>query len=120
MNNKKVHSATSNYYQLWHQRLGHMGKSKFLELKKKNKKIKKNKVDDINLINNIILSENICEACMFRKQARSFFQNSEVRAVVVYSTRVLPCSFDVMGSVPANIVKKKKKKKKRCQPEVRG
>ena len=115
MNNKKVHSATNNYYQLWHQRLGHMGKSKFLELKKK-----KNKVDDINLINNIILSENICEACMFRKQARSFFQNSEVRAVVVYSTRVLPCSFDVMGSVPANIVKEKKKKKKRCLPEVRG
>ena len=86
MNNKKVHSATNNNYQLWHQRLGHMGKSKFFELKKKIKKKKTKKmVDDINLINNIILNENICEACMFGKQARSLFQNSKVRAVVIYS-----------------------------------
>ena len=65
-------------------------------------------VDDINLINSIILSENICEACMFGKQARSFFQNSEVRAVVVYSLEYYPVVYDVMGSVPANIVKEKK------------
>ena len=30
-------------------------------------------VDDINLINSIIMNENICEACMFGKQARLFF-----------------------------------------------
>ena len=90
MSNKTVDSATNNNDQLWHQhRLGHMSKSKFLELKKKKKKyikIKINKmVDDINLINSIILNKNICEACMFGKQARSLFQNSEVRAVVIYS-----------------------------------
>ena len=66
MSDKIVDSATNNNDQLWHQhRLGHMGKSKFLEFKKM--------VDDINLINSIILNENICEVCMFGKQARSFF-----------------------------------------------
>ena len=47
MSNKIVDGATNNNDQLWHQhRLGHMGKSKFLELKKKIKikmKIKINK-----------------------------------------------------------------------------
>ena len=76
MSNKIVDGATNNNDQLWHQhRLGHMGKSKFLELKKNKKSKNKNKqmVDDINLINSIILNENICEACLFGKQARSFF-----------------------------------------------
>ena len=80
MNNKKVHSTTNNNYQLWRQRLGHMGKSKLLELKNKQM------VDDINPDNNnIIPNENICEACIFRQQARLPFQKSKVGAVVVYS-----------------------------------
>ena len=73
ISNKRVFSTTSNSYQLWHQRLGHMGRSKFLE--SKNKEM----VNDIDLINNIIPNDNICEVCIFGKQARLPFQKSKVK-----------------------------------------
>ena len=63
INNKRVYNAVGNNYEIWHQRLGHMGKSKFLELK--NKRM----VDDINLIDNIMPNDKLCEACIFGKQA---------------------------------------------------
>ena len=80
-----------------------MGKSKFLELKNKQM------INDINLINNIIPNENICEACIFGQQARLPFQKSKVGVVVVYSLEYYPVVNDVMGSVLANWVKEKKK-----------
>ena len=50
-----------------------MGRSKFLELKNKQM------VDEINLINNIIPNDDICEACIFGKQARLPIQKSKVK-----------------------------------------
>lgn len=41
-------------------RLGHIGKSKFLQLKSKQM------IDDINYIDKIIPNDNLCEACINR------------------------------------------------------
>lgn len=51
-------------------RLGHIGRSKFLELKSKQT------IDDINHIDKIIPNDNLCEACINGKQARLLFEKA--------------------------------------------
>lgn len=71
VNHKRVYTAVNNNYELWHQRLGHMGKSKFLELKDKRM------VDDVKLINNIMPNDNICEACIFGNKHVYLFKRAK-------------------------------------------
>lgn len=59
-------------YQLWHERLGHIGKSKFLELKNKQM------VEDMNQISQVVPNDNsLCEACINGKQTRLPFNKSK-------------------------------------------
>lgn len=58
-------------YELWHQRLGHISKNKFLKLK--SNKI----VDDIIHIESIIPSDSLCEACINGKQTRLSFNKAK-------------------------------------------
>lgn len=51
-------------------RLGHIGKSKFLQLKSKQM------IDDINYIDKIIPNDNLCEACINSKQAGLLFEKA--------------------------------------------
>uniref|UniRef100_A0A6V7JW40 Integrase catalytic domain-containing protein n=1 Tax=Bracon brevicornis TaxID=1563983 RepID=A0A6V7JW40_9HYME len=56
-------NANKNTYQLWHARLGHIGSSKFLQIKRNNN------LYQSNLPNNINPIEELCEACVYGKQA---------------------------------------------------
>lgn len=51
-------------------RLGHIGRSKFLEMKSKQT------IDDINHIDKIIPNDNLCEACINGKRARLLFEKA--------------------------------------------
>lgn len=57
-----------NGYRLWHERLGHISKAKFLEIKTKNM------FEDIDLISNVLPDNVLCEACINGKQARLRFE----------------------------------------------
>lgn len=54
-------------YEVWHQRLGHISKNKFIELKRYKM------IQDINLIDEIVPNDNLCEACIEGKQTRMPF-----------------------------------------------
>ncbi|CAK9796153.1 Copia protein [Anthophora plagiata] len=69
--NSQIHNAIINNYELWHKRLGHIGKDKFLELKDKQM------VDDIEYIEKVIPTNNLCEACINGKQARLPFEKAK-------------------------------------------
>ncbi len=56
-----------NDYKIWHQRLGHISKNKFLLLRNKQM------VSDVNLIGSISVYDDLCEACIAGKQARKPF-----------------------------------------------
>lgn len=56
-------------YNLWHKRLGHMSKEKFIQLQKKSM------VYDVSLLQKINLNNDFCEACKIGKQARLSSKN---------------------------------------------
>jgi len=62
-----ANAAKNNNYSLWHERLGHSSKGKFLEIKTKNM------FDDTDLLNNIKPENELREACVKGKQARLSF-----------------------------------------------
>ena len=64
--NKTAYNTVSQItnYMLWHQRLGHIGHSKFTKLKSMQM------VDDIDLIHNVKPNNTLCEACIEGKMAR--------------------------------------------------
>lgn len=64
-------------YRLWHERLGHISKDKFNELKSKEMFF------DVDLIKNVQPSDNICEACLNGKQARFSFKKTKNKDNVV-------------------------------------
>lgn len=64
-------SSNKNGYELWHQRLGHVSKIKFLDLKNKNM------IDDVQQIDTIIPNDEICEACINGKQTRLPFNHEK-------------------------------------------
>lgn len=53
-----------NQFDLWHNRLGHISKTKFLQIQKKNM------MGDMRLIKNVHPSNDICEFCLIGKQTR--------------------------------------------------
>lgn len=64
----KIHREASGNYKLWHKRLGHIGKSKFLEIKTKKM------FNDSERLDNVMPDDNLCESCIYGKQARLPFQ----------------------------------------------
>ncbi|CAK9821259.1 Copia protein [Anthophora retusa] len=72
--NFQINHIVNNNYELWHKRLGHMGRSKFLELKNKQM------VDDIEYIDKIVPNDNLCEACINDKQARLPFEKAKEKS----------------------------------------
>lgn len=67
----QVYSNMSSNYDLWHQRLGHIGKSKFLELKNKQM------INDVGQIAQVTPNDGLCEACVKGKQARLPFEKAK-------------------------------------------
>lgn len=66
--------TNQNMYKLWHERLGHISKGKLMEIKRHNM------FEDIDLLNNIQIGTEVCEACVNGKQARlpfAKFKNKE-------------------------------------------
>lgn len=55
-------------FRLWHERLGHVSLGKFLEIKKDNL------FYETNLLNNVKLNNELCEACVNGKQSRLKFE----------------------------------------------
>lgn len=63
-------------YELWHQRLGHIGKIKFLELKIKQM------FEVIGQIEKVKVNDELCEACINGKQARLSFRKAKDKSHV--------------------------------------
>lgn len=59
-----INKKENKEYQLWHERLGHISKGKFSEIKRNNM------FEDINLLKNIQINGDLCEACINGKHAR--------------------------------------------------
>lgn len=73
----QANSAFINDYNLWHQRLGHIGKEKFLELKLKKLFLDSDQIDKITFDNNL------CEACINGKQARKTFEKKKDKEHII-------------------------------------
>lgn len=67
----QVCESVKNSYDLWHQRLGHISKNKFIELKSNNM------LSDTNQIENVLPNDNLCEACINGKQSRLPFNQAK-------------------------------------------
>lgn len=67
--------VVNNNYELWHQRLGHIGRTKFMEIKNKSM------FSDINRLNNIKPNDIFCESCIHGKQACLPFNKSKSKIV---------------------------------------
>lgn len=65
-----------NAYKLWHERLGHISKSKFVLMKQNNL------IEDNEIIKLIIPTEDLCEACIKGKQVRLPFSKDRDRSHV--------------------------------------
>ena len=63
-NVSQICSTVKTNYEIWHQRLGHIGKNKFLNIKNKQM------VEDIGLLDHITPVDSLCEACINGKQTR--------------------------------------------------
>lgn len=89
----------SNDYDLWHKRLGHIGKNKFLELKNKEM------VDNVDEINKIIPNDELCEACINGKQTRLSFNKEKDKSYV--KRPLLNVHSDVCGPITPSTVNNK-------------
>ena len=67
----QANNIVSNNYELWHQRLGHIEKSKFPEIKNKQM------ISDMSQIEHVVPDNNLCEACINGKQARLPFKKAK-------------------------------------------
>lgn len=95
----KVNSTINNDYELWHRRLGHIGKSKFLEL------IKNKMVDDINEIKHVIPNKDLCEACIQGKQARLPFEKGKNKSHITRPLFIVHS--DVCGPITPSTIDNK-------------
>ena len=75
-------NIVSNNYELWHQLLGHIEKSKFAELKNKQM------ISDMSQIEHVVPDNNLCEAFIHGKQAQLPFKKAKdktyIKTSVVY------------------------------------
>lgn len=102
--NKKVCSQANvnentslNTYKIWHERLGHINKSKFLEIKRNELLLDTNRIESINPTNEV------CEPCIYGKQAQLPFSKARDRSHIsrplfaIYSDvcgKITPCTYD--------------------------
>ncbi|CAH0564599.1 unnamed protein product [Brassicogethes aeneus] len=86
-------------YEIWHQRLGHIGKNKFIELK--NKKM----IEDEGLIDHITVSDNLCDACIKGKQTRLPFNKHKDKNYVKRPLFIVHS--DVCGPITPSTVNEK-------------
>lgn len=70
-------NSTRKTYKLWHERLGHINKTKFLEIKRNNL------LDTTHLLERVDPINETCEACIYGKQARLPFSKEKDRAHVI-------------------------------------
>lgn len=70
-----LNRVVKNNYELWHQRLGHIGKSKFIEIKGKQM------FSDIEQLNHVTPNDKLCEACINGKQACLPFNKSKSKII---------------------------------------
>lgn len=63
-----INIETNNLFRLWHERLSHISKGKFLEIKKNNL------FCDNNILANVNPTNEMCEACLNGKQGRLRFE----------------------------------------------
>ena len=68
--------VNENKYELWHQRLGHISKTKFLQLKCHNM------IDDLDEINTVTPNDKLCEACINGKQTRLPFNKVKDKSYI--------------------------------------
>lgn len=95
----QVNNVTTNNYELWHQRLGHISKNKFLELK--NNKM----TSDISLIDKVIPNDNLCESCIYGKQSRLPFNQSKDKSYIERPLYVVHT--DVCGPITPSTINNK-------------
>lgn len=95
----KVYNVMINNYELWHKRLGHMSKSKFLELK--NNKM----TSDINLIDKVIPGDSLCESCIYGKQSRLPFNQNKDKSYIQRPLYVVHT--DVCGPITPSTINNK-------------
>lgn len=86
-------------YKLWHKRLGHISKDKFLEIKRNNM------LEDGNILENINPTKNLCEACLNGKQARRPFSKTKNKKHVQRPLYIIHT--DVCGPITPSTVDNK-------------
>jgi len=101
MNSKIFASNISNSaeYRLWHERLGHISVGKFLEIKRNSL------FEDTNILKNIDLNHELCEACINGKQARLKFQKFKNKENITRPLFVVHS--DVCGPITASTIDNK-------------
>lgn len=92
-------SSDRNNYDLWHQRLGHISKNKFQELKV-NKM-----VEDSNHIETVVPTDNLCEACLNGKQTRLPFNQTKDKSHI--NRPLLVVHSDVCGPITPQTIDNK-------------
>lgn len=93
-------NAKVNTYKLWHERLSHMGKSKFLEIRRNNLLYGSEELETINPTNEI------CEACIYGKQARLTFSKEKDRSHVTRPLFIIHS--DVCGPITPSTIDEKR------------
>lgn len=96
LNNKLCNQVISNNYKLLHERLGHIGKQKFLEIKMHDL------YESKELVSIVPPDDYLCEPCIYGKQHRLPFAVAKDRSHV---TRPLFCIHsDVCGKILPNTI----------------
>lgn len=87
----QLYNANNKSYNLWHQRLGHISKSKFIELKTNHL------IEDSEQIQFVIPSDSLCEACINGKQTRLPFNQIKDKTYIARPLYVVHS--DVCGPI---------------------
>ncbi|CAD7091660.1 unnamed protein product [Hermetia illucens] len=95
----RAFNVTKVNYSLWHQRLGHIGKQKFIELKNKQM------IYDLDQICNINPSIDLCEACIKGKQAKLPFNKEKDKSHVKRPSFIIHS--DVCGPISPTAINNK-------------
>lgn len=87
-------------YEIWHKRLGHMSKNKFIELRSKRMYY------DTDFIKNIKINDKICEACINGKQVKLPSRNSKDKSHI--NRPLLNIHSDICGPITPSTMDNKK------------
>lgn len=98
INNNMCNQITTdrNTYKLWHERLGHIGKSKFLDIKRNQL------LENCHLLKSIEPIDEICEACVYGKQAQLPFSKEKDKSNITRPLFVIHS--DVCGPITPSTI----------------